>query len=419
LFLEPNLNIILLSADHGRSKSFSKQINRLLRNTPWLKHLAPEGKVIFTNFNVSGLDHKKKEESMSVSSFSVLSNFTGQRADLVIIDDPFGSKTARSWVKANQILEALPEVYDLLNPAGRHFKDVGLTVPEYAKTQVVCLYTPHQQQPSDAYTPDVLHPNHFMKNVDIKSWPAVIDPVYDEDGRLVGGRSQWEARFDMDFWREESDLHPINFILERQVDPRPRDDEMSLIRLSKITELDIDNVKLSAFVDPSLGGDEYAVCFAGMHKTTEGSNIYLRRVQGWRGKEVEDLTDLLLDACEEMGVGRIFFENNIPLDGVVGKRIRERQLKMVVEPFKSSRNKEHKIKDTLPYLMGQGSVLCHSEVLNDPATVEQLRGLRAGPGLPPSDDRIESIWFACDHFADRVTAKKTSKGPKRRVNFAG
>ena len=413
IWLEPRLWVLVVSGEASRAEQFSSAVAGHLQQIPWLKHLAPSN--ASKSFTLQGVP---KGEWPTLTSRTSRGNLRGPRADLVILDDPIGTRDKESQAVRAKVNNALHEIPHILNPAGRFFKQQGLSVPTYAQTRCLALFTPTDRQPNDFYQQSNETEN-FWNRFEVHRYPAVIDPVYSENGLLESGVSAWPERWPIDELISEQRSNPFVFEVERQVDNSVKEDDRSLVRFSKIPQRELPATELAAFVDPSMGGDEYAYCLAGLARTDEGTRIYVDEVGGWRGLTTDEAAIELLEVMRTRKIARLYAEDNLPVTGSIRKLAKEREIPLAIEGFKSRGKKETRLKQGLAPVLNAGSVIMNPKVLSDDETVRQLRGLRSTPGLPANDDRLDVLEFACSRYEESVRYRDKTK-PKRpnRVRYA-
>lgn len=411
LMLEPRLWILVVSGETKRAEQFSSSVAAHLSQLPWLNHLAP--KTGSKSFNVSGIS---PGEWPSLTSRTSRGNLRGPRADLIILDDPISTRDKHSPAVREKIATSMREVPLILNPAGRFYKMQGYEVPAYARTRAVALFTPTDRQPSDFYQKGE---GSFWNSFEVSRFPAVVDPVFDDDGLLEGGTSAWPERWPIDELIAEQRANPFTFSVERQVDNSPIEDERSLIRFGKIPQVEAKPSSLVCVVDPSGGADEYAYAIGGLVRTDSGTTLHISRVGGWRNMTPDEAGRELLDVLHEEKVVRVIIEENFPVASGIRRQASERKQSLAIETFKTSGRKETRLKEKLPTVLNGGAVSFDPKVLSDPRTVEQLRGLRSTPGLPPEDDRLDAIEFLVSRYENQLRHRDPTK-PKRkeRARFA-
>jgi hypothetical protein len=406
--LQPQLEILVLSASRERAEKFSKQIVRLMRQSPYLQHLAPKGNQVLSSFYLNGVS----KEWPSVQSVSIGTNFTGYRADLVIADDPLGAKIAQSFAKSREAIHALAEVNQVLRRPGGYYQIPDDKVPDWAMPQYVMAWTPHNFSPHNYYEPTPEMPEHIMRRCHQLTYPLVPDAVYDDSEMLIGGSSAWPEEFSWESIVSEQHLFPSKFALEKQLDASPRVDATSLVRFNKIISHDDDShvPEHYCYIDPASGGlDEFAYCIAGVSevKTILGEGdgqtktvdrvIYVRELGGFKGDPEDAFVQVMKRCDQDPSLTFIYADDNRSEALYLSPLIEKNRKRYRYEPFKitgSHGSKESRLKLYIPGATNMGAIEMHTSILQDTTNYEQLSGLRDGFGLPKHDDRLDAMCYA-------------------------
>ena len=124
LLLDPQLNILVVSASKNRADDFSTFCLRLLYEMPVLKHLYPK-------------DHQRQSKisfdvapalashQPSVKSLGITSQITGSRADLVIADDTETSGNTQTQLMREKLSEAIKEFEAVIKPENSRIVFLG------------------------------------------------------------------------------------------------------------------------------------------------------------------------------------------------------------------------------------------------------------------------------------------------------
>ena len=115
LLLDPQLNILVVSASKNRADDFSTFCLRLLHEMPILQHLYPrdtqrQSKI---SFDVSPA---LASHQPSVKSLGITSQLTGSRADLIIADDIETSGNTQTQLMRDKLSEAIKEFEAIIKP---------------------------------------------------------------------------------------------------------------------------------------------------------------------------------------------------------------------------------------------------------------------------------------------------------------
>ena len=117
LFINPNVRILVLSADHGLAKKMVRNIKKILEQHPLTRSLVPEKKDEWASdrFTVCRTQNLRDP---SVLGRGLLANMTGCRADIIICDDVEVPKTSDTSLKRRDLRQKLSELDYILTPGG-------------------------------------------------------------------------------------------------------------------------------------------------------------------------------------------------------------------------------------------------------------------------------------------------------------
>lgn len=411
--LQPQLQVLVISASTGRAEKFAKQVARLMKRSPYLRHLSPSE--IRANYDLSGVTN----EWPSMQSVSVLTNFTGFRADLIIADDPLGDKAAQSFANASRIVHALLEVNEVLRRPGSYYAMNDEDLPTWAMPQFLMAYTPHNFAPHNYYQSSPEMPEHIMNSCHQLSFPLVVDAEYDSQGFLVGGTSAWPEEFPWKKIIRDQHLYPSRFALQKQLDASPRIDNQCLIRFNKIiSHDDIQGVhEWNLYLDPMSGGlDEMGYVIAGVSEFSTRSDaegnksktvdrvIYVREMGGVSG-DPEDAFLEIMNRAKGYNVRFIYADDNRSESRFLAPLIKKHRMNMRYEGFKITvkhGSKADRLKTCIPGAINTEAIEFHTSVLADKHNFEQLSGLRDGFGLPKRDDRLDALDYCIQHLGHRT-----------------
>ena len=115
LLLNPNVNILVVSASKNRADDFSTFCLRLLHEIPILQHLYPrdEQRQSKISFDVNTAIASQQP---SVKSLGITSQITGSRADLVVADDVETSGNTQTQFMRDKLSEAIKEFEAVIKP---------------------------------------------------------------------------------------------------------------------------------------------------------------------------------------------------------------------------------------------------------------------------------------------------------------
>lgn len=149
LFLDPQLKIMVVSANQGLADSFSIFAKQLIEQMPLLQHLRPrEGQRDSSiAFDVGPASPSKDP---SVKSVGLTGQLTGSRADIVVADDIEVPKNSFTFLLRSRTAELVKEFDAVLKPDG----------------YVFYLGTPQME--------DTLYLKLVARGYEISTWPAEV-----------------------------------------------------------------------------------------------------------------------------------------------------------------------------------------------------------------------------------------------------
>ncbi len=118
LFLNPQMNILVVSASKTRADDFSTFTLRLIHEMPLLAHLRPKDgqRMSKISFDVAPA---KASHAPSVKSLGVTGQLTGSRADLIIADDVESANNSMTQMMRDKLAETIKEFEAIIKPKGR------------------------------------------------------------------------------------------------------------------------------------------------------------------------------------------------------------------------------------------------------------------------------------------------------------
>ena len=131
LLLDPQLNVLVVSASKNRADDFSTFCLRLLQEMPILEHLYPKESQRQSKISFDVAPALASHQP-SVKSLGITSQLTGSRADLVICDDVETSGNTQTQTMRDKLSEAIKEFEAIIKPA--------------KKSRIIFLGTPQVEQ---------------------------------------------------------------------------------------------------------------------------------------------------------------------------------------------------------------------------------------------------------------------------------
>lgn len=413
----PSLKVLVLSGVENRAQDIARANFDNYSNLPWLKHLSPRRGSSETAFNLAGVTI---EPTRSLTSYSILGNFTGLRSDLLVMDD-LQMEGQTSEDRYRQILDKANKATSLLRPPETRPTNWFAETPWYPgpmpescpeRTQKV-VFGNYQDVHNDIYTPpDDPDAPHFMRAVNLKKWSALIP---DENGvEIPGEKGKWRSSFPailpvsqllMRKGALSKQDWALQFMLDKSQVPQAAD---AVLDLKKINGLCWDardekaaaTTNWSIVIDPADGkGDSFVAIVCAPFMGT----LWVKDIWTWTLKDSADcVADLLKRASADKHIKRIYFESSFTALGDVFKLVKQRDgYRIPCDPFQS---RENKLKRTLSIepALHSGRMRLRRELLTMREVRHQLENLRAGSMPKPKDDVVDCLGFAYRVHQDRL-----------------
>lgn len=118
LYMNPALNVLVVSASKQRSDNFTTFCLRLITEIPLLQHLRPrEGqRCSKVSFDVGPAPNA---QSASMTSLGITSQLAGSRADIIVADDVEVPNNSATQLMREKLAEAVKEFDAILKPGGQ------------------------------------------------------------------------------------------------------------------------------------------------------------------------------------------------------------------------------------------------------------------------------------------------------------
>ena len=359
LYQNPNMRILIMSADYELAKKMVRNIKRIIEHHPLTKHLKPKQKDQWASDRFT-VCRSCELRDPSVLARGIGANITGSRADLIVCDDVEVPKNCDTVGKRNDLREKLAELDFVLVPGG------------------LMLYvgTPHTKE--TIYNTDK---DGFLKN-----FCAFRLPILDADGN-----SAWPERFPLPKIESiRKRAGPLKFLSQMLLTPvslkEGRLNANGIVFYDKPLEyhetnekavLSIGNYRMvsaSAWWDPAFGvnetGDNSVLACVFFDK--EGRAFlhdiaYLKANQ--TDKAAEYQCNQVVDLIEKYHLPQIRIETNGIgkfLPELLKKTLQERHVFCAVLPVHSHIPKSVRITESMDARLANGSLWFHERIKQTP-----------------------------------------------------
>lgn len=464
LYMNPQLNILVVSASKVRADDFTTFTLRLIREMECLFHLIPgqDQRNSKISFDV-GPAHAS--HAPSVKSVGVLGQMAGSRGDVIIADDVEVPNNSATQGMRDKLSEAVKEFDAILKPGGI----------------VIYLGTPQTEMslynglPARGYK-SMIWPARYPdadRQVNYGNKLSKIIQTDLTDGRGVFHRTTDPERFsDIDLSERELSYGRSGFALQFMLDTRLSDAERYPLKLSDLVVMDTDienapeivvwasgpeqkmqelpavgfagDIYHRAFklegswvpyggavmsIDPSgRGGDEtsYAVV------KNLNSNLFVTKCSGLTGGYDDSVLEKLALVAKEQQVKLIIIESNFG-DGMFMSLFTPWLKKVgypcTVEEVRHSTQKEKRIIDTLEPVMNQHRLIIDKKVIEeDFASTQdmpsesalnyqlfyQMTRIMKERGALVHDDRLDALAIAVGYWSEQMSLIQTDREAEAR-----
>ena len=397
LFNDAEKKIMIISASKERADNMSIFLQKLIIETPWLKHLRPksdDARWSRISFDVLCSPH----QAPSVKSVGITGQLTGSRADLMILDDIEVPGNSMTELMREKLLQLCTEAESILTPEDDS-RIMYLGTPQ-------TTFTVYRKLAERAYRPFVW-PARYPK--DITSYEGLIAPQLQEDidNGAESGQPTDPDRFDNeDLQQRESAMGRSNFMLQFQLDTTLSDSEKFPLKMSDLVITSVNNTtapdnviwcsdpqniikdaptvglpgdyfyspmqlqgewtpyqETICAVDPSgRGTDETAACYI----SQKNGFLYLHEVRAYRdGYSDKTLLDIL-KGCKKYNATTLVVETNFG-DGIVSelfkKHLQQTKQAIFVDEVRANVRKEDRIIDSLEPVLNQHRLVVNRGVV--------------------------------------------------------
>ena len=392
LYTDPNLRILVLSAEHQLAMKMTRDVRRIIERHPWTKHLKPKRSELWAADQLT-VERSRNLRDPSLLARGISGNITGSRADVIICDDVEVPNTCDTPQKRAALRARLAEVSFILVPNGLQLY-VG---------------TPHSYYSIYAPTPrsEIGETAPFL--ADARRLSISITDQF--------GRSSWPERFSLtDIERVKRQVGPIRYRSQMMLIPahahEMRFDPEQLVRydeslrttyLDGRPQLTLGERRLvsgSCWWDPAFGqpgkGDASVVAAVFVDDKGDYWLHALRYLQVDPGRTAEEaeadqqcravaelLRELDLPAVtvESNGIGKF-------LPSLLRHTIRRSGLLAAVNECHSVGNKDTRILNTLDPILAARRLHAHGSIWSTPF-IEEMREWRPGGGS--RDDGLDAV----------------------------
>ena len=399
LFNDPERKVMIISASKERADNMSIFLQKLIIDTPWLKHLQPksdDSRWSRISFDVNCSPH----QAPSVKSVGITGQLTGSRADLMILDDVEVPGNSLTEFMREKLLQLCTEAESILTPKSDS-RIMYLGTPQ-------TTFTIYRRLAERNYRP-LVWPARYPRQDKLSKYEGILAPEIQEDVDM--GAEEWaptDDRFtDEDLIEREASMGRSNFMLQFQLDTTLSDAQKFPLKMADLIVTSVnpntapENIiwcsdpskvirdaptvglpgdyfyspmqlvgEWSSYdeticsVDPSgRGTDETAAAFL----SQRNGLIYLHEMSAYRdGYSDSTLLDIL-SKCRDYGVTSLVIETNFG-DGIVGELFKKHLINtkqnIDIEEVRANVRKEDRIIDSLEPVLNQHRLIVDRGVID-------------------------------------------------------
>jgi len=449
LLLNPQRNILVVSASKNRADDFSTFTQRLISEMPLLNHLKPRENQRHSkvSFDVAPA---RASHAPSVKSLGVTSQLTGSRADLIIADDVESANNSQTQLMRDRLGETVKEFDAIIKP------EVGRIVFLGTPQTEMSLYNDLEERGFQTRVWTALYPTPTQQiNLGSKLAPTITEDL--KKDKKLEGKPTDPKRFDeVDLMERQASYGRSGFALQFMLDTTLSDLEKYPLKLNdlivvsglstwkeapakiqwasstdqiKNIDSELPNVGLKGdyYVAPMYLSDEYApfegsvmaIDPAGRGADRTGFAVvkmlhgilYVTACGGLIGGYSDTTLEELATIAKHQNVNYVVLESNFG-DGMATallKPIMARIHPCSIEEVRHSKQKELRIIDTLEPVMNQHRLVVSQELIKDDFKLDldhqlfkQMTRITKDKGSIRHDDQLDALSIAVNYWVERM-----------------
>jgi hypothetical protein len=442
LLLNPQKNILVVSASKTRADDFSTFTQRLIGEMPLLQHLIPRDNQRHSkvSFDVAPAT---ASHAPSVKSMGITGQLTGSRADIIIADDVESANNSQTQLMRDRLSETVKEFDAIIKPNTGRIIFLGTPQNEMS------LYNSLEERGFKTKIWTALVPNpaqkisygHKLANIIQGKEGEPTDPkrfdAVDLMERLSSyGRSGFNLQFMLDTSLSDANRYPLklNDLIVASGCSTWKEAPAKIQWASspeqmKAIDPDIPNVGLKGdyFVAPMMMSEEFTpfegTCMSidpsgrGADKTAYAvlkmlhGVLYLTAIGSLDGGYSEDTMARLANIAKKNDVNYVVIESNFG-DGMATQLLKPVMAKIhpcEIEEVRHNTQKEKRIIDTLEPLMNSHRLVIDDLLIHEDFKLEpdhqlfrQMTRITRDKGSLRHDDAIDALAMAAKYWVDRL-----------------
>ena len=449
LLLNPQRNILVVSASKNRADDFSTFTQRLISEMPLLNHLKPrdDQRHSKVSFDVAPA---RASHAPSVKSLGVTSQLTGSRADLIIADDVESANNSQTQLMRDRLGETVKEFDAIIKP------EVGRIVFLGTPQTEMSLYNDLEERGFQTRVWTALYPTPTQQvNLGSNLAPTITEALK-KDKKLEGKPTDPQRFDEVDLMERQASYGRSGFALQFMLDTTLSDLEKYPLKLNDLVvvsglstwkeapakiqwasstdqikniDSELPNVGLKGdyYVAPMYMSEEYApfegsvmaIDPAGRGADRTGFAVvkmlhgilYVTACGGLIGGYSDSTLEELSTIAKHQNVNYVVLESNFG-DGMATallKPIMARIHPCSIEEVRHSKQKELRIIDTLEPVMNQHRLVVSQELIKDDFKLDldhqlfkQMTRITKDKGSIRHDDQLDALSIAVNYWVERM-----------------
>jgi hypothetical protein len=450
LLLNPQRNILVVSASKSRADDFSTFTQRLIGEMPILQHLVPKDnqRSSKVSFDVAPAT---ASHAPSVKSMGITGQLTGSRADLIIADDVESANNSQTQLMRDRLGETVKEFDAIIKP------EVGRIIFLGTPQTEMSLYNDLEERGYKTKIWTALYPSKTQLISFGHKIAPMIASITDKEGQPTDpkrfdavdllerqasyGKSGFNLQFMLDTTMSDANRYPLklNDLIIMSGCSTWKEAPAKIQWASGIEQIkainpDLPNVGLkgdyyvapmytsSEFtkfegsvmaIDPSgRGEDKTAYCVL---KMLHGV-LYLTAIGSLDGGYSDETMSRLSHIAKEQEVNYVVIESNFG-DGMATALLKPVMAKIhpcEIEEVRHNVQKEKRIIDTLEPIMNSHRLVVDDLLIKEDFKLEpdhqlfrQMTRITRDKGALRHDDQIDALAIAANYWVERMDRDQT------------
>jgi len=450
LLLNPQRNILVVSASKNRADDFSTFTQRLINEMPILQHLIPRDTQRHSKISFD-VAPALASHAPSVKSMGITGQLTGSRADLIIADDVESANNSQTQLMRDRLSETVKEFDAIIKP------DVGRIIFLGTPQTEMSLYNTLEERGFKTKIWTALYPtkeqtigygsklSKIISNITGKEGQPTDPQRFDDIDLLERlssyGRSGFNLQFMLDTTMSDSNRYPLklnDLIVASGCttwDKAPAQIQWaSGTQQLKGVDPEIPNVGLKGdyYVAPLHLSDEYAP-FEGVAMSIDPAGrgedktayavlkmlhgvLYLTDIGALDGGYSDSTLEELSSIAKRNKVNNVVIESNFG-DGMATALLKPVMAKIhpcQIEEVRHNIQKEKRIIDTLEPIMNGHRLVVDENTIKEDFKLEpnhqlfrQLTRITRDRGALRHDDQIDALAIAANYWVERMDRDQT------------